>query len=458
MRFIFGLAALIMLSAPAIAAEETLSFGRFGTVTIYRGDAEPNQVVLFISGDGGWNKGVVDMARSLAGLGSLVVGIDIISYLKRAAAVDDTCTYIAGDLESLSQFVQQKYKFREYRRPVLVGYSSGATLVYATLVQAPEGTFLGGISLGFCPDLRTSKPLCKGQGLAWTNDPKLGAVYTPAPRLATPWIALHGAIDQVCDAAETRAFMEKVGDAELVELPKVGHGFSVQRNWLPQFKDAFASIVKRARTQETPNATAISNLPLVEVPAKGGEGDALAILVTGDGGWAGLDRDIGAALANHGIPVVGLDSLSYFWTARTPEGAAADLDRIIGHYLASWRKRKVILVGYSFGADVLPFMTRRLSHGQQANIAKVVLLGPSDTADFEFHFASWLGQSSQNALPVPPEIEALQGLSVTCLFGTEEEDSICRKLTGQNITKLETKGGHHFGGDVATIVKAIAGR
>ena len=35
-----------------------------------------------------------------------------------------------------------------------------------------------------------------------------------------------------CDV--TRDFVGKVPGAEIVELPKVGHGFSVERNYLPQ--------------------------------------------------------------------------------------------------------------------------------------------------------------------------------------------------------------------------------
>src|SRR4029077_1267816 len=47
-------------------AEERLSHGRFADVTIYRPSGPVKSVVLFLSGDGGWNKGVVDMAQSLS--------------------------------------------------------------------------------------------------------------------------------------------------------------------------------------------------------------------------------------------------------------------------------------------------------------------------------------------------------------------------------------------------------
>src|SRR4029453_14870809 len=84
-------------------------------------------------------------------------------------------------------------------------------------------------------------------------------------------------------------------------------------------------------------------LPLVEVPASGTPQDTLAVILSGDGGWASIDRDIGEQLAARGIGVVGLNSLRYFWTPRTPDGAGADLARILRHYLAAWHARRVVL-------------------------------------------------------------------------------------------------------------------
>ena len=80
----------------------------------------------------------------------------------------------------------------------------------------------------------------------------------------------------------------------------------------------------------------------------------------------GLDQDIAAALSAKGIPVVGLDSLRYYWTTRTPEGLAADTDRMIRYYLAHFGKKRVLLIGYSQGADVLPFAVNRLPAATQS--------------------------------------------------------------------------------------------
>src|SRR5438105_10057726 len=101
---------------------------------------------------------------------------------------------------------------------------------------------------------------------------------------------------------------------------------------------------------------ATAKLPLIEVPATRGASDTLVVFVSGDGGWAKIDKEISAILAATGMPVVGLNALQYFWTKKTPDIAAADLRSLIETYLTAWHKSRVLLVGYSRGADVLPAM------------------------------------------------------------------------------------------------------
>ncbi len=462
------LAAASVPAAPAArVAETTLEFGRFGAVALYRAGATPSHVVLFVSGDGGWNKGVVDMARELAASDALVVGIDIVRYEKSLAAAKEACLYPAAEFEALSQYVQKKLGFPSYRVPVLVGYSSGATLVYAVLVQAPPGTFRGAVSLGFCPDFPPTRPFCKGNGLAWEpRGREKGVNFLPAATLQEPWVALQGTIDQVCDPPATEKFVRSVPHGEIVMLPKVGHGFAVQRNWMPQFKEAFARVAGAGAASgagkaapAAPTAAAgqdVRDLPLVEVPAEGAASDTLAVIVSGDGGWAGIDREVGTVIASRGVPVVGLNSLQYFWTKKTPDGAAADLERILRHYRAAWRKERVVLVGYSRGAEVLPFMADRLPPDLRAAVRLVALLGPTGSVEFEFHVGDWLGGGGgKDELPVRPEVEKLAGLKILCVHGDEESDSLCPSLGAGLAIDMPLKGAHHFGGSYRTIAEAI---
>jgi type IV secretory pathway VirJ component len=451
---------IMILACPGFtrAGEETFSFGPFGFVHVYEGRHGPSGVVLFTSGDGGWNKGVVDMARALSNLGPTVVGVDIRRYLESLAASSEACLYPAADFEALSKYVQKKLHYPRYSLPMLVGYSSGAALVYAVLAQSPPNTFRGGISLGFCPELALRKPLCRGQGLdAKPASPGRGGLFLPDKKLETPWIVLHGTIDQVCRVDDARSFVGMIPEAELVVLPKVGHGFSVQRNWMPEFKKALERLMQ-GDAMAAVNSS-LRDLPLVEVPAEGVDSKVLAVIVSGDGGWAGLDREVGGALARHGIPVVGLNALQYFWTKRTPESASEDLARILRHYLHAWGKKDVVLVGYSLGADVLPFMANRLPADLLDCVREVVLLGPAREAEFEFHITEWLGAPSEKkALPVLPEVEKLRKKKVLCVYGSGEKDSLCPEVNHDIVESVRMAGGHHFGGQYQTIAEMILAR
>ena len=278
------LAVLVCAETVLGADEESLQFGPFGKVFLYRQSPLPSHVVLFVSGDGGWNLGVIDMAKTLSHLDALVVGIDITHYLRELSRSNEPCSYPAGDFEILSKFIQRTLEFPSYVTPILAGYSSGATLVYATLAQAPANTFRGAISLGFCPDLALSKPLCHGYGLEWKPGEKgKGYIFLPAKTLQAPWVALQGTIDQVCSPETTEAFVKQVKAGKLVLLPKVGHGFAVQRNWMPQFKEAFLDLGTRGHEAELEEPSGLKDLPIVEIRARNPRPEAFAVILSGDG-------------------------------------------------------------------------------------------------------------------------------------------------------------------------------
>lgn len=428
--------------------ESTDAYGPFGTLHLYQDGERPQRLVLFISGDGGWNLGVVDMARSLAHGGTMVAGIDITHYIGRLNATHGKCSYAAAQFESLSQYLQKKHHFAHYAPPVLVGYSSGATMVYATLAQSPANTFAGGISLGFCPDLKTAKPFCRGNGaLGYTTDRKLGFIYKVVETLPSPWKVLQGDIDKVCYPPDTKTFVARVGNSELIALPKVGHGFSVQRNWMPQFKRAFENISASSPAGQTLLPThdaGVGDLPLVILPTAR-HSDSMAVVISGDGGWASIDKQIGESLNASGIPVVGLNALQYFWERKTPDIAAADLGRILQHFGSKWAAKRFILVGYSRGADTLPFMVSRLPEELKSRIAGITLLGLETEVDFEFHVGDWLG-NTDGQQQVLPEVAKLAGMKLTCIFGADETDSACRQLDAGSVNVVQMPGGHHFDG------------
>jgi type IV secretory pathway VirJ component len=450
-----GLGLLFACTAPVHA--ETLSHGRFQHVEVYRPVGPVKHVVLFLSGDGGWNRRLGSLTGPLVKDGALVVGIDVPELFAALEADGAGCVFPDGDLENLSHFVQAYYKLPTYFTPLLVGYSSGATLAYAMLAQAPPGIFAGAVSLSFCADLDLRKPLCVGESLHFSaRKDGEGVRLIPASRLHAPWVALHGSADSVCPAAEARDFVAQTHPAQFVDLPGVGHLYGSTNQWLAPYRTAYTSILdaEPQRLPEPPKS--LSDLPIIEVAATGKSDadDTFAILLSGDGGWAGLDKEVAGALAARGIPVAGIDSLRYFWHARTPQGLAQDIDRTLRYYAFQWKKKRAFLIGYSQGADVLPFVVNRLPAATRELVALNVLIGVSKTASFEFHVSHWLGSGS-DGLPVQPETDKLSADDTLCLYGDDDDESLCPTIGASHARVLQLRGGHHFGGDYHSVAELI---
>ncbi|MGB8692048.1 MAG: AcvB/VirJ family lysyl-phosphatidylglycerol hydrolase [Steroidobacteraceae bacterium] len=449
------LCAAVCTSLPA--AEREFDYGPpFGRIALYMPEGRPRSMVLFLSGDGGWHLGVVRMARAFTAAGVAVAGLDVRHYLADITAHPGSCRYMAADFETLAHRVQRELHLNDYQLPLLYGYSSGATVAYAVLVQSPPGTFGGAVSLGFCPDQKFGGvPLCPGPGaqLSYRPGPKDSFVFDPAARLGDRWIAFQGQNDQTCPLAAVDEFARQVGSSTVIRLAGVGHGFGVEDRWLPQLVATLDTLAPRVQ----PGAlTSVDDLPLIEQPATHGAADLpIALLLTGDGGWAGLDRGMAAELGARGLPVVGLSTLRYYWKARTPEESARDIARVITHYLALWKRQRVLLIGYSFGANVLPFIVNRLPPELRARIAGVGLLGLDDYTSFEIKVAGWLPGSSSGELPVRPEIEKMTGLRALCLYGGGEQHDPCAALAGPNLRALQIGTGHHFSGAYAQLADAV---
>ncbi len=440
-------------AADQTPAPQHLSHGRFKDVRVYAPAGTPKALVLLLSGRDGWSQRLSQLALALVRHGAMVAGIDTRQLEEDLDADGGDCVFADGDLENLSHFIQAYYHLPTYQSPFLGGYGSGGTLAYATLVQAPPNTFAGVITVGFCPATSLRKPLCKGEGLQFERTDR-GVRYLPAPQLSNPWVALQSEHDPVCSPGVIRDFAARMPGSAVVSVP--GDVEAVDR-WMPKFLAAFDTLVVRTATSRPkPVPAALGNLPVVEVPARPGAPptDLLAVILSGDGGWAGLDKEVAQALAEHGIPVAGLDSLRYFWTARTPQSIATDLDTLDRYYLEHFGKKRVLLIGYSQGADVLPFAVNRLAPAARARVALVVLMGMSEHAVFEFHVSNWI--SDDNSGPATmPEVSRITGIPILCIYGEGDNDSLCPKLDAAKVAVVKLPGGHHFNGDYARLAREI---
>jgi type IV secretory pathway VirJ component len=206
---------------------------------------------------------------------------------------------------------------------------------------------------------------------------------------------------------------------------------------------------------DTTAAQGLPDLPLVTLSSA--PGAPLAIVLSGDGGWRDIDREIAAALHHRGYAVIGWDCLRYFWQAKNPDILARDLARVLSFYELRWRPPEVVLIGYSFGADVLPFAFNRLPAELRRRIVQISLLGYAGRADFEIRVAGWFGAGpSDAALDGRPEMARITPRLIQCFFGAEESDSACPPLRSRGAEVIETGGGHHFDGGYLVLAQRIA--
>jgi type IV secretory pathway VirJ component len=191
----------------------------------------------------------------------------------------------------------------------------------------------------------------------------------------------------------------------------------------------------------------VDDLPLYQIPAA--HGPLLAVLISGDGGWVGADKSLAAALARRNVAVVGLNAPRYLDRKPSPDQAAADLTRILRHFLPAWHRERVIVIGYSRGADIGPFMVSGLPADLRERIALAVLLGPGESASFRVGVLDVLRNHEGNPeYPVQPEIAKLRGIPILCIYGSKDTGAICPRLEQSGLARSVMRtGGHRVSGD-----------
>jgi type IV secretory pathway VirJ component len=452
---------------PPAVEERTIHLPIVGDATVYLPAGEPGRTILFVSGDDGWGRGVVDMARRAArGASAAVAGLSYPALRKAASQRRGGCWYPAGDLEVIGQSLEKQLRFPEYSRPLLLGYSSGATLVYAALAASSE-SFSGGMSLGFCPDLERVPPLCAHDALRPKYDATVRkAILSPVDRIAGRWEILQGELDKACTPESTHAFARNIDGARVTLLEGVGHGFANPGRWSAAFDDALAEIVRVPDAEAASSKSARGSvdadlendldtlglplvLRLVERPR------AFLLFISGDGGWSSLDKTLVDTLAEHGVSTVAINTLKYFWSEKTPDQVATDLERLVK--ICRRDALPLFAGGYSFGAEVVPVVVDRpgfkdIFHG-------LVLISPGPHASFEVSVMDWLRRKEK---PTPYGVlehaRALGALPIFCSAGEKDEESICPDLRGEPGRVIALlPGAHHYSGQYDKLAAEVAG-
>lgn len=441
----FALACLLgLVGACSRGGASGFEVGRLGDVHVLRPPGTPSGMVFLFSDSEGWTPRDEKVARRLSDAGAIVAGIDLAAYRKALDADDGECLYLLSEIESLSQQLQRAAQAQDYLSPILAGQGEGGALAAAALAQSPAATVAGVVSVDPTAVVRTRLPLCPGAPATPAKDG--GFTYGARSDLPGFWVTAFTSAASPDALSHVDALVAAGSPVEI----------ETRQASAPDHEVLIRSIEARlSQSRQSP----MLPLPLIELRAVD-PGPSLAIVISGDGGWRDLDKSIGEVLQSHGVSTVGLDSLRYFWRTKTPQEVATDLDSIIDYYCAAWGTDRVVLIGYSFGADVLPWAYNRMSEAARARVVQVSLLAFSTTTDFEVHVAAWLGAgASPAALPNTAEVVKVPPALLQCFTGREDEgESGCPALAKSGVEVVRTDGGHHFDGDYDALgLRILAG-
>ncbi len=200
----------------------------------------------------------------------------------------------------------------------------------------------------------------------------------------------------------------------------------------------------------------ISSLPVHAFPALHSSARSpLLVIISGDGGWNSFIDGLAKSYSESGIDVAGIDALKYFWHKSDPKSASGDFAKVVRYYSALWNKRQIVILGYSFGADVLPFIFNNFPVQLKSMTPLLVMMSPSHHASFEFQLTGWLKGDSNSPYRVVPEIKKIIGPAMLIIYGKKESETLVGELPSEHIEFIGVEGGHHFNDDYPSLTSPV---
>lgn len=195
--------------------------------------------------------------------------------------------------------------------------------------------------------------------------------------------------------------------------------------------------------------------PLSSFGMDGRRAPVAAVYMSGDMGLRfGMGHYVSTAMAQRDIPVLGVNSATAFSSRRSQQ----DVDQLIAsatrEAIARTGADRIILMGQSFGADVLAAGVDSLPADLRERIAAIVLVVPAQTAYFAADPTGLRYRGAPDANTVGPA-RAVDWAPLICVYGAEETDSLCPALSGTNARVQVLPGGHFLRNDHDLLIRTI---
>lgn len=190
-------------------------------------------------------------------------------------------------------------------------------------------------------------------------------------------------------------------------------------------------------------------LKVKEHPAEGSK--RLILFLTGDGGYSKMAKKVCRLLQAHHYHVIAWDT-RYFWGGRTLNQATKAFERVVCRAGFPQKAQQISVIGFSFGADITPFIVNHISPTLQHQLSDIVLLSPSRSGEFRIDLVTLLFPAREGTLNVLQEINQIQ-LPTTVILN--DNDSLLETDFIPAISVKRLPGNHHFDHNYPQLVKTI---
>jgi type IV secretory pathway VirJ component len=181
----------------------------------------------------------------------------------------------------------------------------------------------------------------------------------------------------------------------------------------------------------------------------------MVFYISGDGGWNSFDKKLANEYETNRMPYIALNSFRYFWSKKSPDQFVKDIVPVLYKYLKEWNKKEIVMIGYSFGAETMPFLITRLPNDLKEKVKLIILITPSKTSDFEIHINDMLMLDGKYDYDVVAEIGKISVPQIFCFFGTNEATIFPTSHQQKNLKVFLVKGGHGFSDSKAVITQVL---
>lgn len=204
-----------------------------------------------------------------------------------------------------------------------------------------------------------------------------------------------------------------------------------------------ATLLPDGVLQSLPHARA--SAPMADLPH--------VLILSGDGGWGEVERNLAEDFLNKGMAVTGVDSRKTFDRRRDLAEVVAFIEGLVS------REQRLVIVGYSFGADLLPVIWPHLSQALKRKTLRVAMIAPTHEGSLSIDPTGRYDGQQIEIFPLKDTIGHAPHRRLVCIYGAEEKQSgysSCPNPGFDPARRIELPGGHNVKRSTAQIAAAIA--